>query len=71
MRRTILRSERLKRNLTIDQVAKEVGIKRAHYNNIELGVSNPRWDVGCKIGKYFDMDGCYLLQKDGDEPNDI
>lgn len=68
--RSRLRSERLKRNLTIEHIANEVGIKRAHYNNIELGRSKPSHDLSCKIGTYFGIiDICKLFEKD--EENDI
>lgn len=62
-----LRTERLKRKLTIEQVAEEIGISKSHYTNIELGRSDPAWDVGCRIGKFFNTDGCKLLKRDGDD----
>jgi transcriptional regulator with XRE-family HTH domain len=66
--RSILRHERIKRKLTLGQVAKASGIKRSHYNNIELGKGNPSHEVSCAIGKYFGIiDICELFKRDGED----
>ena len=44
-----LREIRLKRELTQDQIAKEVGITRSHYTKIEIGIGNPSLLVAIKI----------------------
>ena len=46
-----LREIRLERELTQDQIAKEVGITRSHYTKIENGIGNPSLPVAIKIKK--------------------
>lgn len=59
--RQILKRERLKRNLTQQEVADKAGISRVHYTQIENGShnKNPSLDVAIKIKKalqYHDDD---------------
>ncbi|OEG62196.1 MAG: hypothetical protein BHK79_02820 [Halanaerobium sp. MDAL1] len=49
-----LKKKRIENNLTQEDIAKEVGIHRAHYTNIELGKVNPSFKVIVKIKKVLD-----------------
>ena len=56
---------RLKKDMTQEEVAEAVGIKRSYYSMIEKGIRNPSVSVakriaktiGCKWTNFFDYDG--------------
>lgn len=51
-----LKKARIKKNLTHDELAEKLKIKRATYTNIELGNRNPSLDLAMKIKKVLDYD---------------
>lgn len=67
MRRSILRNERQKKNLTMKNVSHHVGIEMSHYAKIEHGTSNPSLEVACRLEKFFNIPVCTLLKRDGDD----
>lgn len=66
-KRSYLRKIRQEKHLSINHVAKEIGIDSSHLASIERGRRAPSWDVGCKLGKFFGIEACKLLKQDGDE----
>lgn len=66
-KRSYLRKIRQEKQLSISDVAKEIGIDNSHLASIERGRKSPSWDVGCRLGKFFGIEACTLLQRDGDE----
>lgn len=59
--KTLLKIERLKRNLTIKQVAAELGLSRSGYLNIEAGRRTPSYNLSNKMEDYFGIPARELL----------
>jgi len=55
---------RKSKNLTQEQVAKDLGISRAFYGMIELGTRNPTLKLADKIANYFKADVKEIFFKD-------
>ena len=70
-----LRAVRRERNLTQDDVAAFLGIKRQSYSAYERGTSVPDALTLLKLAEYFDVSTDYLLSNDDSvakpEPEDI
>lgn len=59
--KTLLKIERLKRNLTIKEVAAELGLSRSGYLNIEAGRRTPSYNLSNKMEDYFGIPARELL----------
>lgn len=57
----ILKSERLKRNFTQEQLAKSLNITRAAYSMYELGTNVPPVDVLSRIADLYGVSVDYLI----------
>jgi transcriptional regulator with XRE-family HTH domain len=55
-RRNRLISERKKRKLNQEDVAKILGTSRIHYSQIERGVRNPSFELTEKIIEFYGID---------------
>lgn len=64
--RVNLAAVREKRKLTHSDVARLVGISRAHYTHIENGTRDPSWDLARKLEVLFRRSASWLLQKHDD-----
>lgn len=53
--------EREKRNLTSEQLAKEIGISKAMVNHIEHGRHSPSWAVAQRLEQFFGIPASELL----------
>lgn len=51
-----LREARISKKLSLSNVAKEIGISRGFYNQIETGERNPSLDNAIKICELLDID---------------
>jgi Predicted transcriptional regulators len=60
---THLKELRLARNLTQTQVARDINISRASYNNYELDKRQADYDTLLKLAKYFDTTVDYLISE--------
>lgn len=64
--RTILKRERIKNNLTQQELADRVGISRVHYTQIENNSNNknPSLDVALSIKKAlnYESDDLFLIE---------
>lgn len=60
-----LKVERIKRGLTQQEMAKELGISQAAYSQYELGKVNPGLEKAEKIADFFNKDikEIFLTQK--------
>lgn len=59
--KTLLKIERQKRNLSIKQVATELGLSRSGYLNIEAGRRKPSYDLSNRMEDYFGIPARELL----------
>jgi transcriptional regulator with XRE-family HTH domain len=66
-KRSYLRKIRQERKLSISRVATDLGIDSSYLARIERGKRSPGWDVGCALGKYFGIEACTLLKRDGED----
>lgn len=62
----ILAELRDNRGLTQDQVADDLGVKRARYNAWENNISRPDIEMLKKLAKYFHVTADYLLNEIGE-----
>lgn len=46
---------RLNKHLTLDDISKEVGIKRGNFNNYENGKTEPNLNTWFKLARYFNV----------------
>lgn len=60
-----LKELRKKNNITQEQVAKHLGVKRSTYSNYEYGNREPDNETLNKIADYFEVSVDYLLGRDG------
>ena len=51
---------RLNKHLTLDDISKEVGIKRGTFNNYENGKTEPNLNTWFKLARYFNVSLDYL-----------
>lgn len=51
-----LRQARKEKGLKREEVAREIGISRNFYSQIERGDRNPRFDYALKISEFFNLD---------------
>ena len=59
--RTNLRTEREKRSLSRNQMAKKIGISEVYVRKIESGSSNPSIEVAKLFAEYFEKPLDYLF----------
>lgn len=59
--KTLLKIERQKRKLKIEQVANELGLSRPGYLNIEAGRRKPSIDIAFKLEDLFGIPARELL----------
>lgn len=52
---------RIERDLTLDEMSKQLGIGRATINNYEVGRSEPNISTLIKLAEYFDVSIDYLV----------
>lgn len=57
-----LRLLRLQRELTLKQVASEIGLTKAAYRNIEVGLRDPSWKIARRMEKFFGTPASELLE---------
>ncbi len=63
----ILRVQRAIKEMTQDELAKEVGVTRQTINAIEKGKYNPSLDLAFKLARLFDMKIEELFSYNGDK----
>lgn len=63
MKITRLRSERMKRGLTLEQVGKQVGVSKQAIHQIETLKSNPSYPVLQTLCNIFDLYDFNLLEQ--------
>jgi transcriptional regulator with XRE-family HTH domain len=62
-----LKQRRMKKGWSLQQVAEEVGVSKAHIYELELNkVKNPSVETLKKLAKLFDIPLSYFLNKDKD-----
>ena len=59
-----LKELRTKRHLLQKDVAAVLGIDRTTYVKYENGLSEPSYDILCKLAEYFEVSTDYLLGRD-------
>lgn len=62
MQITRMRQERIKNSWTLEYVASEIGITNQAVSKIELGKSNPSYEVLIKLEKLFNLPHQELLE---------
>jgi transcriptional regulator with XRE-family HTH domain len=67
MKRTKLSKIRQSRELSQKKVSDDLGISRKYLSEIERGIRTPSFPLACSFQKYFGIDACTLLQRDGDD----
>lgn len=60
-----LKRKRQDIGLTQEELAKNVGISRTYYADVEAGRYNPSLKVFKKLAKILDLDVNYLIKNDG------
>ena len=58
---------RAQKNITQDQIAKDLFINQKTYSRYETGVSEPDYATLKKIANYFDVTTDYLLDNENEE----
>lgn len=53
---TLIKEQRLSRNLTQQDVAEEIGISRNHLSDIENGRYNPSFKNAIKLAEFLEID---------------
>jgi putative transcriptional regulator len=59
--RNKLRTRRLERGLTLDNVAQAVGLTKSAYGNIESGRRKPSLDIAFNLERFFGLPASELL----------
>ena len=54
MVRSYMKSLRLAKRLTNEQMAKKIGVTTSYYNKLELGKKNPSIQTAFKLATFFD-----------------
>ena len=62
-----LKSLREKHEWTQDQVAREAGISRSTYTNIETGRTRPSVSLAKKLGRLFEIEWTYFFEDGGED----
>lgn len=60
-----LKQLRFDKNVTQEQVAKEIGVTKSCYANYEQGSREPSFQILIRLCKYFDVSTDYLLGLEG------
>lgn len=56
-----LKAERLKKRVTEDEVAKELGVVQSYISKLENGIKSPSKEVLMVLAKYYGVTTDYLL----------
>lgn len=56
-----LKALRMKKNLTLDEIQNQTGIKRGTYSNYENGITEPKIDTWQKLADFFKVPTEYLM----------
>jgi len=63
-----LRELRLKRNLSQEEVARQIGITRSAYSHYEINNRQPVYDTLIKLSAYFEVTLDYIIGGDAGKP---
>ena len=56
-----LKALRMEKNLTLDEIQNQTGIKRGTYSNYENGITEPKIDTWQKLADFFKVPTEYLM----------
>jgi Predicted transcriptional regulators len=62
-----LRELRLRKNLSQEEVARQIGITRSAYSHYEINNRQPVYDTLIKLSSYFDVSLDYIIGGDPDK----
>lgn len=64
----VLKKLRIEKDLTSDELCKEIGIKGGSYRNYERNDRKPDYDTLCKLADFYSVTTDYLLGRPGAKP---
>lgn len=56
-----LKALRMEKDLTLDEIQNQTGIKRGTYSNYENGITEPKIDTWQKLADFFEVPTEYLM----------
>ena len=56
-----LKALRMEKDLTLDEIQNQTGIKRGTYSNYENGITEPKIDTWQKLANFFEVPTEYLM----------
>lgn len=56
-----LKALRMEKDLTLDEIQNQTGIKRGTYSNYENGITKPKIDTWQKLADFFEVPTEYLM----------
>lgn len=64
MKRMYLKIARVKKDLTQEYVAKEIGVYSKHYGQIERGIVNLTWSTAIKLAEVLELDVTEMVMEE-------